>query len=127
MPKKLPIEEKKRRNCARAKLWYKNNPDKTKSRLLKKYDLTLGEYKELLQINDSKCTICERECPSGHALAIDHDHKTGVARGLLCINCNKGIGNFKDNIYLLKKAIEYLETSNEVQGRPEYAINQISL
>lgn len=124
---KISDEERKLRNSERTRKWYRQNPDKYKARVLRKYDLSLNEYKELLSINNENCIICDSKCPSGRSLALDHDHKTGTLRGLLCINCNKGLGNFKDNIGLLVKAIEYLETSTEVQGRPEYAINKISL
>lgn len=120
-------EELKRAACERSQKWYWENPDKYKAQRLRKFGISLGEYKELLNINNEKCIICDNECPSGRNLALDHDHKTGILRGLLCINCNKGLGNFKDNVELLKKAIEYLETSEEVQRRPEYAINQIGI
>ena len=44
-----------------------------------------------------------------NALTVDHNHVTGQIRGLLCTNCNLGIGNFKDKTELLKNAIKYLE------------------
>jgi len=59
------------------------------------------------------CVICEKSCPSGRRLAVDHEHSTGTIRGLLCINCNKGLGNFKDNIELLEAAIQYLKNYKE--------------
>lgn len=48
---------------------------------------------------------------------VDHDHKTKVVRGLLCILCNHGIGHFKEDVHQLKKAVRYLLTSpsNKVQ------------
>ena len=62
------------------------------------------------------CPICERtEDEVKHkggkksgAWCCDHDHVTGAFRGWLCHDCNRAIGNFKDNIPRLKKAIEYL-------------------
>ena len=44
-------------------------------------------------------------------MAIDHDHATGKVRGLICYNCNIGLGHFKDSIDTLERAIEYLKES----------------
>ena len=60
------------------------------------------------------CDICkqpERDKRNGvvRLLNKDHDHKTGEWRGLLCTRCNNGIGMFRDNVELLKRAIEYLQ------------------
>lgn len=73
----------------------------------KKYCLTEKEIKDM----PSQCEICK----SIDKLHIDHCHKTGIVRGILCFNCNHGLGNFKDNIELLKKSIEYLEKNNVTQ------------
>jgi len=54
------------------------------------------------------CDICQQECPSGRSLALDHNHETKKIRGLLCCNCNRGLGLFKDSPTLLQKASEYL-------------------
>jgi len=54
------------------------------------------------------CDICENPCLSGKSLAIDHCHESNKIRGLLCMNCNQGLGKFKDSPKLLQKAIEYL-------------------
>jgi hypothetical protein len=51
-----------------------------------------------------ECSICR----SKRILHIDHDHLTGRVRGILCVNCNIGLGNFRDNIELLERAIIYL-------------------
>jgi hypothetical protein len=54
------------------------------------------------------CYICQSD-NNGRLLAVDHDHITGNIRHLLCINCNLGLGNFKDNQELLIKAVLYLK------------------
>lgn len=54
---------------------------------------------------DFKCEICHNKLP----LAVDHCHKKGHVRGLLCNNCNNGLGRFQDNKEWLKNAIKYLE------------------
>lgn len=45
-------------------------------------------------------------------LFVDHCHKTNKIRGLLCINCNNGLGAFKDNVFSLNRAIQYLKENN---------------
>lgn len=63
------------------------------------------------------CAICgnpETRIIRGKSiLSVDHNHKTGKVRALLCNNCNQGIGKLKDNIDILKLAIEYLEKHND--------------
>lgn len=81
-----------------------------KANLKKKYNLTLEQYSEMLQKQDNKCAICgidRKDCKKDHA--VDHCHTTGKIRGLLCENCNRALGKFKDSTDLLHKAIEYLE------------------
>jgi hypothetical protein len=55
--------------------------------------------------------ICKGSTRDGRSLSIDHCHKTGKIRGLLCKDCNIGLGHFKDNIKLLQKAEEYLTST----------------
>jgi hypothetical protein len=59
----------------------------------------------------SACDICQKECPTGRALAMDHCHDTMQIRGFLCANCNQGLGKFKDSTELLNRAIGYLTES----------------
>jgi len=70
-----------------------------------KLNLTEEEYRALLAEQGGLCAIC-RERP---AKAIDHDHKTLKVRGLLCTQCNMGIGLLGENESLLKRAIHYLQ------------------
>jgi len=74
-----------------------------------------AQFEALLQAQNSRCAICGAS--HGHKsrrgtvcrLAIDHDHETGKVRGLLCNNCNRGLGRFKDSIENLEAAIRYLK------------------
>ena len=73
---------------------------------------------EMLYQQNNKCAICGAEFGVNHIKDyphVDHDHNTGVVRGLLCLKCNAGLGLFGDNIDNLVSAICYLEenTNNE--------------
>ena len=70
--------------------------------------MTSEEYKDMIRQQEGKCAIC-RGKDKNKKLAIDHCHETGVVRGLLCSNCNRGIGFLKDSVVVLNKAIKYLE------------------
>jgi hypothetical protein len=90
-----------------------------------KYDgLTLEEFENQERIQDYKCLICrnpETRTFQGRItrLVVDHDHKTGVLRGLLCSNCNKMLGFSLDNITTLLNAIKYLEDGVDFRDRDE--------
>lgn len=83
------------------------------SQLKLKYGITAAEYDELLAAQDSRCAICGLPETNGrHAnmkLAVDHCHTTNTIRGLLCSDCNNGLGRFKDDPELLLRAAAYLK------------------
>lgn len=88
--------------------WSKKNPDKVKNTSLKKsYKIDLIEYNNMLTKQNNKCAICSEES-AVKCLAVDHDHKTGKIRGLLCNRCNTGLGMFRDNIDLIILSGMYL-------------------
>ena len=73
------------------------------------YDISLEDYQFLQKIQEDKCAICGLEPkPDERRLAVDHNHKTDYIRGLLCRGCNVGLGNFKEDVRLLQRAIDYL-------------------
>lgn len=79
----------------------------------RKYGISVSHYYDLLAVQEGKCAICGTMTPSSHRediihFCVDHDHATGKARGLLCVECNVGLGGFKDNHESLARAIEYL-------------------
>lgn len=104
----------------RSKIWIANNKERNRSLKRKHADKKwLEKYEELRKTQESKCKICNKVTSLGTLsnsvkLHIDHCHKTGKLRGLLCGNCNVGLGHFKDNIQLLSNAIKYLEEHNNV-------------
>jgi hypothetical protein len=79
------------------------------SRYKRLYNITTEEYDALLKFQKGACFICKRPSKSGqNRLAVDHCHRTGLIRGLLCWTCNQAIGKFRDNQYLLWSAFIYL-------------------
>lgn len=93
-----------------ARDWRKANPEKAKnSELKKRFGITLEKYNEMRESQNYCCAICcKHETDSALDMAVDHCHSTGKVRGLLCKDCNAGLGHFKDNIDFLKSAIQYL-------------------
>ena len=79
---------------------------------LKKFGLTEILFNELKKKQNNLCRICKKLNIRGRELAIDHDHKTGKVRGLLCTNCNLTLGLIKDDIEILNKMIVYLLGQN---------------
>ena len=99
---------------SKAKEWQESNPAKRKAQRLKKFGIDLETYNSMLIKQNNKCLICgysDMKSPI-HFPVVDHCHITGMVRGLLCMNCNTGLGSFKDNIEFLKSAIIYLEEVN---------------
>ena len=95
--------------------YQRKNPEKRRGYKLKlQYKTTLKEYQRLFELQGGKCAICGQDnsgCKTKKSLCIDHDHKTGKIRGLLCDNCNKGLGCFKDSLESLDLASKYLKNA----------------
>lgn len=95
--------------------WYKKNAQKESKRskesqrprhLMRKYGMDEWKYAELYVEQGAGCAIC-REFQE--TLYVDHDHKTGKIRGLLCRKCNFGLGLFGDSVDKLLRAVNYLD------------------
>lgn len=107
----------KENNPERVKYYRKNNVDKYKNNQLKcKYKISLDDYNRMFAEQKGLCAICNNSELSIHnntgkimRLAVDHDHKTGKVRGLLCGQCNQALGKFKDDSELILKAYNYLK------------------
>ena len=119
------------------KTWKQNNPTKVKAaktiwdrknvhhsknyHLLKTYGMTLKEYEEMVQLSGNTCYVCgEGETRHHHLsgrivdLAVDHCHKTGKIRGLLCTKCNQAVGLLRDNPKIARSLADYL-SSNDIE------------
>lgn len=86
----------------------KNRANILKYHLNKKYNISVDQYNQLLEDCKYSCEICG--CKED--LCVDHDHKTQKIRGILCLKCNAGLGQFNDNSELLQKSIYYLKENN---------------
>ena len=107
--KRYRLKNKDKKNaCSRA--WHKKNPDKVKDKKLRYcFGITLNDYNEMFAQQNGCCLICGiHQTELKKTLHVDHNHETGKVRGLLCHNCNHGIGFFKDNPAFLTNAIDYL-------------------
>lgn len=98
-----------------SKRYYKKHKDRyyelNRVTRLRKLGMTLEDYARLFSEQGGKCAIC-RTADTGvkkNNFPVDHDHKTGKVRGLLCDRCNTSLGQFEDNPDLLRKAADYLE------------------
>lgn len=82
--------------------WYKR---------LVKYGITKEEFVAMVERQEGKCAICGGK--QGMELRVDHDHSSGEVRELLCAECNSGIGLFKEDVDIMRKAIKYVQKHGE--------------
>ena len=102
------------RECQRAngRRWRQSNPEKyltlkRASRLRRTYELSLEDKERMWEEQVRRCAICLTEIPL-QTTPIDHDHKTGRVRGLLCRNCNLFLGRLESENGLVEKCLKYL-------------------
>lgn len=115
------------KKCANsyAKAHRKNNPaiqkSIRKSKLWTQYGITLADYEKMFNKQSGVCAICGQP-PLDKALVVDHDHKTGKVRGLLCCLCNTMLGFAAESTKVLELAAQYLRKHtavNEAAPRSE--------
>jgi hypothetical protein len=127
----MSIEEKREKNRIKNKKWRQENKEKYLEcasryrnanrqklrdyKLSVRYGISLKEYSILYKSQNGKCDICGKEEVAIHnstktpiKLAVDHCHSTTKIRGLLCQDCNRGLGHFHDDIIRMESAIKYL-------------------
>jgi len=120
-------QQNKERFAAKSKAWREANKERAKENrrrnyvenkeanllyskaynLKRNFNLTTEEYAQMLEKQGGVCAICSKTCT--RSLAVDHDHITGVVRGLLCNNCNRGLGHLQDDVTILENAVSYLK------------------
>lgn len=106
-----------RGNCKKCEIksviqWHKTptgNRSYINSKLKKRYGITIDDYDQMVEDQNGICAICGKLNKHGRRLCVDHDHKTGRVRGLLCDRCNLLLATF-DDIELFKKITKYLKS-----------------
>lgn len=104
---------------ANRKRYYKENRTRelkqNKLFYLKRYGITQAQFERMLIEQGGRCKVCFKPMIGPREPQVDHNHKTGKARGLLCSPCNLGLGCFKDSKETLARAIAYLESYEPTQ------------
>lgn len=109
-------------NAVYQREYRKKNPDACRERdkdkyqnrgrfyhIKRRYGLTKDQFQMMLQSQGGVCAICVQSCQTKDHLSVDHDHRTGQVRGLLCHRCNTLLGKSEDNPTILREAALYLE------------------
>ena len=113
---KLCMQEKRQRwaqeNKEHLNEWRRTNWV-VANRRFKRRGATQELYDDLYEVQKGCCALCNEPEEKLSWLCIDHDHETGRIRGLLCPNCNRGLGLLQDNSSLLRKAADYIDACKE--------------
>jgi hypothetical protein len=118
--------QNRERYIAGVRRWQRENPDrmseyrrqrnarpevKRRARdayFMRTYGVTADEVDEMLDAQNGRCAICGVQPERLASMHVDHDHERGHLRGLLCVSCNQGLGQFRDDPAILLRAIVYL-------------------
>jgi hypothetical protein len=99
-------QKNRKRKNENARRWAANNPERRLAiRRKYHYGVTEGQVTQMLRSQRNRCGICRKKPKLLH---VDHDHKTMKFRGMLCGNCNRGLGLFQDRALIVYKALKYL-------------------
>lgn len=114
---KLDHQQNREQRLAQRRAKYRHDPEVKKGQDLKRqFGIGMPDYFAMLASQGGVCAVClgsersiDPRTKEKRMLAVDHCHKTGRVRGLLCSHCNRGIGMLKDSPTLLRAALNYLE------------------
>jgi predicted nucleic acid-binding Zn ribbon protein len=91
-------------------------PSYERTRTLRKYGISLDRFVEMQELQNNSCGICGTNRPGGAGQwCVDHDHVTGQVRGLLCSNCNLGIGLLGDDPDVIARAAAYVRSHRQLK------------
>lgn len=114
--KKWQQENPERLNAYRRE--YRQRPERKAAdragHLKRKYGISLADYERMFEAQGGVCAICGEARPEERTLHVDHDHATGVIRGLLCFRCNNALGDFREEYELFRRAADYLDRDEEL-------------
>ena len=120
MPFKSAQEQReyKRRNPVKVRVYRsrvskEKNAHRTRVNQWKKYGITEADFERMKVEQGEVCKICGGPPNGKGTFHVDHDHKTGKIRGLLCHKCNTALGLFNDDPSLMAKAAEYVQYVQE--------------
>ena len=131
LKKLFETQEQRTKRLQKRRESRKLKPDYDRSRarkrdLLIKFGLTLEDYNSLLMRQEHSCAICKRhKSQFKRDLSVDHCHKTGKNRALLCASCNSALGLFQEDKEVLLNAINYLEKYNALTVRSAHGLLQV--
>ncbi len=119
-----PEKKREYRKCQREnrlagfRRHYAKNPERHITRVTRRmrerlYGVTQEKFDSMLKEQGGVCRICRKDSNGGRAWNVDHDHNTGTVRGLLCTNCNIGLGQFQENVETLANAIKYIQETKK--------------
>jgi hypothetical protein len=100
----------KKCSVAQSTTWWQNNKNKKRNSNLKyAYGISLTDFEQIKLNQNNQCAICYKVFVNSVDICVDHCHTNKKVRGLLCNNCNKALGLFKDSLQSLENAIQYLK------------------
>lgn len=107
--------ENREKYNAKQRKWKADHRDRERDGYLRrKYGISQADYDAMLEAQGGGCGICGDAPPDDVAFHVDHDHRTGEVRGLLCVNCNNGLGQFRESKGRLAGAAEYVAAGGPV-------------
>ena len=126
--KKWQRENPERLNAYRRE--YRRRPERKAADrdgyLKRKYGMTLEDYERMFEAQGGVCAICGEARPEERTLHVDHDHATGVIRGLLCFRCNNALGDFREEYELFQRAADYLDRDDELARLVQVRVGALS-
>jgi len=100
------------RQCEKQKPYNWSGLEREDAIIRRQYGISMEQFDALLEFQGGKCALCSKPIDElRRRMNIDHDHKNGKVRGILCSGCNTGLGQLGDNVEGLKKALYYLENT----------------